>query len=728
MKRSENRHTTKQHKVFNNIKYKCKLIKFEKQKRRGISFLVIITLLGAMLTSESFAFAENINDSETESVSDNIVNIENDDINNMGADEIDWDQYFVYGENNTEIIEYTGPFYKVVIPAKATSIAENSFDKKKRIVQSIKFEKDSKCTSIGNGVFKDCTLLSEIVLPESLESIGDEAFRNTALRKAVIPDSVKYIGSYAYSDNEGLTEAKLGTGINEIDIYAFSNCSKLKKIDFMCTNLTSPCQGIFEGCILNDIIIGEKVEYIADGLFESASFAHNSKIVLPETIISIGKRAFANAKNLSISISGKNLIEIKESAFEGSDIEEIQFPSSLATIGKAAFKDCVNIKEVSSAHETVSLGEEAFKGCINLSKAYLSDKVLRIGKDCFTDCSKDLVIYTYNESYAQRWAKKNNINIILAYKIIYRLRKGVNNLNNPIMYIPGDDKAFLEPSRKGYEFAGWFKDSANKEAISSTLNCKGTIKVFAAWEPISYSVKYVLNGDSVNNKANEKRTSRTVKNAYAIKKAKRKGYIFKGWYTNPEFEGVPLKKIGREYADDIILYAKWEEYKYNILFDANGGVVTKSASDQGMLNPLENIKYSESVSLPGENVMERRMWQGYVYTGWNTLPEGNKKNNKGVHFDLGQKVSKLKTKNNSKIVLYAEWTPVEYNVIYVLDGGINNPGNPSKHTVDKSVLLKSPEKPGFTFAGWYLDSDFNIKVRKISRRQPYEITLYAKWI
>jgi uncharacterized repeat protein (TIGR02543 family) len=39
----------------------------------------------------------------------------------------------------------------------------------------------------------------------------------------------------------------------------------------------------------------------------------------------------------------------------------------------------------------------------------------------------------------------------------------------------------------------------------------------------------------------------------------KEGYIFKGWYDNPDFEGEAIWKIDNTWYWDIKLYAKWEE-------------------------------------------------------------------------------------------------------------------------------------------------------------------------
>ena len=82
------------------------------------------------------------------------------------------------------------------------------------------------------------------------------------------------------------------------------------------------------------------------------------------------------------------------------------------------------------------------------------------------------------------------------------------------------------------------------------------------------------------------------------------------------------------------------------------------------------------------------------------------------------------------ITVIATWSkdPVYYNITYELDGGVNSPSAPTRYLEGGSTALYSPEKEGFKFLGWYLNSDFSgSKITKISSSQTGNITLYALW-
>ena len=85
-------------------------------------------------------------------------------------------------------------------------------------------------------------------------------------------------------------------------------------------------------------------------------------------------------------------------------------------------------------------------------------------------------------------------------------------------------------------------------------------------------------------------------------------------------------------------------------------------------------------------------------------------------------------KSSEKITLYAKWTPITYNISYVLqhDGCGNN--NPTTGTVEDIISLEPLALPYFEFRSWYTSKDLseNSAVKTISGIKS-DITLYAGW-
>lgn len=84
--------------------------------------------------------------------------------------------------------------------------------------------------ALGEGCFENCTGLTTVILPDTLEVIGPYAFAGcTALRGIYIPDSVRVIGSYAFYGCESL-EAVTVPLVRRINPGAFEGCYQLDHV------------------------------------------------------------------------------------------------------------------------------------------------------------------------------------------------------------------------------------------------------------------------------------------------------------------------------------------------------------------------------------------------------------------------------------------------------------------------------------------------------------------
>ena len=79
-------------------------------------------------------------------------------------------------------------------------------------------------------------------------------------------------------------------------------------------------------------------------------------------------------------------------------------------------------------------------------------------------------------------------------------------------------------------------------------------------------------------------------------------------------------------------------------------------------------------------------------------------------------------------IINAKWNVVTYNIEYDLNGGENNSENPTTYTIEsEDIILQTPSKTGYDFAGWYSDSRFSKRYYRIYSGSYDNLTLYAKW-
>lgn len=78
--------------------------------------------------------------------------------------------------------------------------------------------------------------------------------------------------------------------------------------------------------------------------------------------------------------------------------------------------------------------------------------------------------------------------------------------------------------------------------------------------------------------------------------------------------------------------------------------------------------------------------------------------------------------------LYANHTPVVYDISYNLDGGTNDGDNPDVYDIETpTIVLADATKEGYTFDGWYEEDTFTTAVTEIALGSTGDVMLYAKF-
>ncbi|MCI7605334.1 MAG: leucine-rich repeat domain-containing protein [Spirochaetales bacterium] len=120
-----------------------------------------------------------------------------------------------------------------------------------------------------------------------------------------------------------------------------------------------------------------------------------TKLILPDTLTSIGEKAFMNCKELVEVTLPHGVSVLSDSIFEGCiSLKMFSCNNEVASIGKNAFKDCSNLASVTLSNNLKSIGDYAFTSCISLPKIFIPSSVSSIGEDAFYDCRimKEIII------------------------------------------------------------------------------------------------------------------------------------------------------------------------------------------------------------------------------------------------------------------------------------------------------------------------------------------------
>ena len=280
----------------------------------------------------------------------------------------------------------------IVVPNSVISIGDRAFSCCSSLSSIV--IPDS-VTDIGNDAFSHCSSLSSIVIPDSVTDIGNDAFSHcSSLSNIVIPDSVTSIGDYAFSGCSSLSNIVIPDSVTDIGNGAFSGCLLLEYISIpksvICLNENpfSDWKGVLE-CLSHNFIYEDDVLFNKDKS-KIVSF-RNQKIesyIIPDSVTSIGDYAFSRCSSLSNIVIPDSVTDIGKCAFYFcSSLSNIVIPDSVTSIGNDAFLRCSSLSNIVISDSVTSIGNGAFLGCSSLSNIVIPDSVTSIGNDAFSDCS-----------------------------------------------------------------------------------------------------------------------------------------------------------------------------------------------------------------------------------------------------------------------------------------------------------------------------------------------------
>lgn len=285
-------------------------------------------------------------------------------------------------------------------------------------------------TEIGPATFKKCKALKDLLIPEGVRTIHQDAFAYSGVesltvsgelttidRQAFYRSSIKEIAGSAGVDSIGY-QAFCGSKIETMDL---TGLSKLGKAAFMNSSLkgeltlqnleTVPSEA-FSWAKITSLVLGPKTEKLGDCAFQNCKSL--ASVEMSETLTDIGSSVFDGTpwyKNLppvdgvkyintiacELAADAPSTLTIREGTlsiapkfananYRESAVKKVIFPESLKVIGEAAFSGMKSLTSVVFGDNVESIGSDAFYNCTNLGFSSLPANLRTIGGGTFQRC------------------------------------------------------------------------------------------------------------------------------------------------------------------------------------------------------------------------------------------------------------------------------------------------------------------------------------------------------
>lgn len=257
----------------------------------------------------------------------------------------------------------------ISMPNTIVSIGEEAFYSYNGSIREIKIP--SSVRSIEANAFANCNGMESIILNEGLESIGNYAFTNNyALTQMTVPSTVKEIGHEAFRYCSKMTRCTLGDALLTMGDYVFANCTELRTVNLP-ANLKSFGIYCFGNCNnLQSIKIPKTVTVIPRNAFEYCYAL--SSVEIPATVKEIQDNAFWHCEKLASAVVPEGVTSINYGIFsECYSLSSVSLPSTVTTIGEYGFYNCRSLTSITLPASLTQIDRYAFNGCTGLTAVYL---------------------------------------------------------------------------------------------------------------------------------------------------------------------------------------------------------------------------------------------------------------------------------------------------------------------------------------------------------------------
>lgn len=379
---------------------------------------------------------------------------------------------------------------------------------------------------------------SEVVIPEEIQAesgtlevttIGDSAFRGSALTTVTIPHTVTHIAGGAFRDNL-LTTVALPEGLVSIGMSAFAE-NQLSNLHLP-SGLTELLGRAFYANALTSIDIPPGLTSISNNTF---AFNRLTDVTIPEGVTSIDDFAFSDNMLTSLSLPD-TLTHIGHASFMYNRLPELNIPTSVTTIEETAFawnNEVMNVWFEGDAPEIQPVGVNP-----NVTGSFGDDPV---GKILFYRCAAAGFTSPEWMGYATERA---------CHDVTFNSNGGTPV---PSQEVDAGAQAVEPPApiRQGHVFAGWHADEDLTSNYDFSSPVTSSLTLHARWTIDTHTVTFDSQGGSTVPAVSATHGSPIN----GPQPPTREGHLFVGWNTDPA--GNQPYDFALQVTSSFTLYASW---------------------------------------------------------------------------------------------------------------------------------------------------------------------------
>ena len=594
-------------------------------------------------------------------------------------------------------------------------------------------------TYIGRSAFQFGGPKGQLVLPDSLESIGSYAFFGCdgLTGDLVLPEGLRYIGVDAFNVCPGLTGTLvLPESLKEVDVAAFNGCTGLTGTLKIPANLTKIGEGAFGYTQISAIRVDK--ENPAYFVKNSALYTVDGKTLVACPNTKVGRLEIAEGTE---TIGFLSLCGCEK-------LTSVSIPVSMSTIEDVAFSSCAKLKDIYYAgtwKQWQAIDGRKWLDGKNLHLTYeitymgIPENVKNLNSlTCTTDERLTLEPLTYPGYSFLGWfdaaeggqkmteiPKGISEDVTLyarwtpnTYTVRFNANKGTGKMPDQkgILYGEATELSPCAFTRKGYRFTGWnTKANGTGETVDEALNLtatnRGTVTLYAQWEGEPYDVTFHFGEET-----------RTQTLHYGTAEAldgnpfENPGYTFKCWTTQENGKGKSYKD-GAKVTNlaDTDFYAQWTANKYTVVFHSN---LAKDTTRK------QTLTYDGKETALTANSFS---WKGHAFQGWAEARDAAE-----PEYTNKEKVRNLTTEKT--IDLYAVWKVNEYTVVFDPNGAEGEEiTQDMTYDVPAELEANRFERQGYTFQGWSTTTKGKAvhrdgkEVKNLTDKDGVTLRLYAVW-